>query len=62
MSMLKYLIRRLLAAIPVIFGVLTLTFILSKLMPGDPVYALLEAHGISDPLPEVVNEWRRQLG
>ncbi len=62
MSMLKYLLRRLLAAIPVVFGVLTLTFILSKLMPGDPVYALLEAHGISDPLPEVVNAMRRELG
>ncbi len=31
-------------------------------MPGDPVYALLEAMGITDPLPEVVLAYRHQLG
>ncbi|MFW9819871.1 MAG: ABC transporter permease [Candidatus Thorarchaeota archaeon] len=62
MSMLKYIVRRLLAAIPVIFGVLTLTFILSRLMPGDPIYALLEAIGVTDPLPEVVAQYRRLYG
>ncbi|NVM37671.1 MAG: ABC transporter permease, partial [Candidatus Lokiarchaeota archaeon] len=41
MSMLKYIIRRLIAMIPVIFGVMTLTFILSRMMPGDPVLAFL---------------------
>lgn len=41
MSLLKYIIRRLLVAIPVIFGVMTLTFILSRFMPGDPVLAYL---------------------
>lgn len=45
MSMIKYIIRRLLAIIPVLFGVLTLTFILSRFMPGDPVLAYLpEGH------------------
>jgi len=62
MSMLKYILRRLIAAIPVIFGVLTLTFIFSRLMPGDPVYALLEAIGIADPLPQVVAQYRRIYG
>ena len=41
MSMLKYIFRRVLAAIPVLFGVLTITFILSRLMPGNPVLASL---------------------
>ncbi|MFW9999486.1 MAG: ABC transporter permease [Candidatus Hodarchaeota archaeon] len=41
MSMLSYIMKRLLTLIPVLFGVLTITFILSKLMPGDPVQALL---------------------
>lgn len=41
MSMLSYIAKRLVALIPVLFGVLTLTFILSKLMPGDPVRLLL---------------------
>ena len=41
MSLLKYILKRLLAAVPVIFGVMTLTFILSRFMPGDPVLAYL---------------------
>jgi len=41
MSLLKYILKRLLAAIPVLFGVMTLTFILSRFMPGDPVLAFL---------------------
>jgi peptide/nickel transport system permease protein len=41
MHILKYITRRLIASIPVLFGVLTITFILSRLMPGDPVLAVL---------------------
>jgi peptide/nickel transport system permease protein len=41
MSMIKYIFRRLLIMIPVLFGVLTITFILAQLMPGDPVKAHL---------------------
>ncbi|MFX1320322.1 MAG: ABC transporter permease [Promethearchaeota archaeon] len=41
MSMLSYIAKRLVTLVPVLFGVLTLTFILSKLMPGDPVRLLL---------------------
>lgn len=41
MSMIKYIIRRLLVLLPVLFGVITLTFVLSRLMPGDPVLAHL---------------------
>jgi peptide/nickel transport system permease protein len=41
MSLSKYIIRRLLIALPVIFGVMTLTFILSRFMPGDPVLAYM---------------------
>jgi len=41
MSMLSYIAKRLVALVPVLFGVLTLTFILAKLMPGDPVRLLL---------------------
>lgn len=43
MSMLKYVLRRLLAAVPVLFGVLTITFVLSRMMPGDPVLATMQA-------------------
>ncbi|MFX1235476.1 MAG: ABC transporter permease [Promethearchaeota archaeon] len=48
MSLIKYIIRRLLAMIPVLFGVLTLTFVLSRFMPGDPVLAYLP-EGRVDP-------------
>ena len=39
--LLRFLIRRLLLAIPVLFGVATLVFSLIHLVPGDPVQALL---------------------
>ena len=38
--MLTYLTRRLLLMIPVIFGVVTITFFLSRAVPGDPVDAM----------------------
>ena len=39
--MLKYLVRRIIALIPVALGVATLTFALIHLVPGDPVLAML---------------------
>ena len=33
----KYIIRRLILMIPLVFGVTTLTFALIHLIPGDPV-------------------------
>jgi len=39
--MIRYLIRRMLALIPVALGVATLTFALIHLVPGDPVVAML---------------------
>ena len=41
MTLIKYIIRRLIALLPTLFGVLTLTFVLSRFMPGDPVLAFL---------------------
>ena len=39
--MIKYIFRRVLALIPILFGVIALTFILSRLMPGNPILAHL---------------------
>jgi peptide/nickel transport system permease protein len=39
--MIQYSIRRLLAAIPVILGVLLVAFILARVIPGDPCRAIL---------------------
>ena len=64
MSLLKYTIRRLLMTIPIIFGVIFLTFILSRMMPGNPflepgifvkgnpqyIRNLLDEYGLNDPL------------
>jgi len=58
MSMIKYIIRRLIAMIPVIFGVMTLTFILSRMMPGDPVLAYLPP---GRPDVDLYNYWYHEL-
>ena len=39
--MTRYIIRRLLIAVPVLWGIITLTFIMSEIMPGDYVDALV---------------------
>jgi peptide/nickel transport system permease protein len=40
MLMLRYTLRRLLYAIFVVYGVLTLVFVILRLLPGDPAYVL----------------------
>jgi peptide/nickel transport system permease protein len=62
MSLVKYIIKRLIAMIPVLFGVLTLTFILSRLMPGDPVIALLQSQGVTHPNEARIAALRHELG
>jgi peptide/nickel transport system permease protein len=39
--MLTYILRRLLSSIPVLFGILFVTFALARLIPGDPCRAIL---------------------
>ncbi len=43
----KYLVWRFLAAIPVLFGVLLVVFVLLRLVPGDPVEIIFESGGRS---------------
>ena len=62
MSLIKYIIRRIIVMIPVLFGVLTITFILSRMMPGDPITARLAAAGLHSPSDELVRQLRCQLG
>ena len=50
--------RRLVAAIPVIFGVAIVTFLLLRLIPGDPARALLGIHA----KPAAVAALRARLG
>ena len=62
MSLLKYALRRILALIPILFGVLTLTFVIARMLSGDPVKAILAAAGIPRPAPHVYAAMARQLG
>lgn len=56
--MLKYVVRRLLAAIPVLFGLSVVVFAFVHLLPGDPVAALLGQHAT----PELREQIRAQMG
>ncbi len=60
-DMLRYTGRRLLALIPVLFGVTILTYGLMYLSPQDPVEVMLQGQGTA-PTPEVVQAMRHQLG
>ena len=56
--MIRYLARRLLALVPVALGVVTLTFALIHLVPGDPVSAILGDYAA----PADVAQMRHVLG
>lgn len=62
--MIQYTIRRLLLAIPVLLGILIVTFGLARMIPGDPCKAMLgekataevcarfnEEYGLNEPIP-----------
>ncbi len=62
--MLQFIVKRLLLAIPVLFGILLVTFFLARLIPGDPCKSIIgekataeacaafeEAKGLNEPLP-----------
>lgn len=56
--MLSYLVRRLLGAIPLLLGILTLIFFIVHLAPGDPTDQFISPN-VS---PEVVAQMRRNFG
>jgi peptide/nickel transport system permease protein len=55
---LRYAARRLAAAVPVVLGVAIVTFLLLRLIPGDPARAVLGIHAG----PQQVAQLRRALG
>lgn len=57
--MLKYAAGRITAAVPVIFGLITIVFFLMRLLPGDPVSLLLTEFAAAAEDQEQI---RRQLG
>ena len=56
--MLKYIVRRLLGAIPVLIGLSFVLFAFIHLLPGDPAVALLGQHATPDRVAKI----REQLG
>ena len=56
--MLRYLARRLLASLLILFGVSVVTFILTVMIPADPV-AMIAGRNST---PEVREQIRHQLG
>jgi peptide/nickel transport system permease protein len=58
MRYLVYILKRLVALIPVLFGISLIVFFLIRLIPGDPAATLLGSHAT----PETVHELRTQLG
>lgn len=61
--MTQFLLRRLLLILPVLFGIMFITFALARILPGDPCFAILgekvtveqcdqfkEDHGLNDPI------------
>ena len=57
--MLVYIIRRLIAALAVLWGVATVVFLLLRVLPGDPAETILAGSGAS---PEAIARTRQQLG
>lgn len=62
--MIRYVIRRLLASIPVLFGVVAIVFVLARIIPGDPCRsalgeratdeicaAFIARYGLDQPIP-----------
>ncbi len=62
--MLRFILRRLLSSIPVLFGIVFLVFVLARVIPGDPCKAALgerataamcdefdRRYGLDEPIP-----------
>lgn len=56
--MVRFIIKRLLLAIPTLFAVLTIIFLLMRVVPGDPAYAVLGDYATE----EAVTALRHQMG
>lgn len=56
--MLSYIVRRLLLAIPVLLGILFVTFAVARLLPGDPCHAMLQEKAT----PQVCADFNKRFG
>ena len=56
--MLRFILKRLLLGIPTLFAVLTIIFVLMRVVPGDPAYAVLGDYATDDAVAAL----REQMG
>ena len=56
--MTRYLILRILAAVPVLLGITLVVFVILSMIPGDPAMAILGSYST----PENVARLNQQLG
>ncbi len=64
MNLIKYSVKRILISIPVLFGVIIIIFVLSRLIPGDPVVTYLNSIGIypdAENYDQLYNQIEQQL-
>ena len=59
--MLRYLVRRLMIAIPVLFGILFMSFMFTRLLPGDPLLMMMSVEEFS-ATDEYMEQRRSDLG
>ncbi|USZ73684.1 ABC transporter permease [Natronosalvus halobius] len=59
MSLGRYILNRLLQSVPVVIGIITITFILINLMPGDPIRIMIVEGGAD---PEVIRKLESRYG
>jgi peptide/nickel transport system permease protein len=58
----RYILRRLLISIPVLFGITLVSYFIISLAPGDPVSAMVNPEQISELGPGWLEERREELG
>ncbi len=58
----RYLLRRLVIAVPILFGISLATFALGNFAPGDPVTAMLDPKQMANMGPEWVAQRKEALG
>ena len=59
MDLWRYILRRILFTIPTVFGALLIMFIVTRILPGDPVMMLL---GPAHSSPENIATMRKLMG
>jgi ABC-type dipeptide/oligopeptide/nickel transport system permease component len=60
MSMMQYVVRRILLSVPTLLGLTVVTFVLANYLPGDPLVRLLGERGAANP--EIVAAYTKRWG